>query len=77
MKGLAVTSAAAAVCCLATTASAAVPPSGAFGIAGRNNAFAGLDSRGGAVGKLVGQPRAYFIVEALEMNTAPYAMGSS
>ena len=59
MKGITATTAvaAAAVCCLATTASvsASLPHSSStstFGIARRNSAFAGLDSRGGAVGKL-------------------------
>ncbi len=60
MKGIAVTSAAAAAaaCCLvASSVSASLPPSSrAFGISSsvlaKNHAFAGLNSRGGAVGKL-------------------------
>jgi hypothetical protein len=65
MKGIAVTSAAAvaaACCCLVATTSssvsAALPPttstssSGTFGIgAAKANVFAGLNARGGAVGK--------------------------
>ena len=52
MKGLTVTSAAAAVCCLAATSvSASLPTAGTFGIV-KNHAFAGLNARGGAVGKL-------------------------
>jgi hypothetical protein len=55
MKGITVTSAAAAACCLAaTTVSASLPSpttTGTFGIV-KNHAFAGLSSRGGAVGKL-------------------------
>ena len=54
MKGITVTSAAAAACCLAaTTVSASLPSStttGTFGIV-NNHAFAGLNSRGGAVGE--------------------------
>ena len=54
MKGITVTSAAAAACCIAaTTVSASLPSSttsGTFGIV-KNHAFAGLNSRGGAVGK--------------------------
>ncbi|KAL7451199.1 hypothetical protein ACHAWC_004353, partial [Mediolabrus comicus] len=49
MKGLTVTSAAAAACCLAATSvSASLPATGTFGIV-KNHAFAGLNSRGGAV----------------------------
>lgn len=52
MKGLTITSAAAAACCLAATSvSASLPATGTFGIV-KNHAFAGLNSRGGAVGKL-------------------------
>lgn len=55
MKGITVTSAAAVCCIAATTVSASLPSStasGTFGIV-NNHAFAGLNSRGGAVGKLL------------------------
>lgn len=55
MKGITVTSAAAVCCIAATTVSASLPSStttGTFGIV-NNHAFAGLNSRGGAVGKFV------------------------
>lgn len=61
MRGITVTSAAAAACCclVATSPSsvvvAALPSStsgsGTFGIGAATNVFAGLNARGGAVGK--------------------------
>ena len=51
MKGITITSATAvAACCIAVTTASLPPPSSTFGIS-RNTIFAGLDSRGGAVGK--------------------------
>ena len=51
MKGITISSAAtAAACCIAVTTASLPPPSSTFGIS-RNTIFAGLDSRGGAVGK--------------------------
>ena len=62
MKGITITSATvAAACCIAVTTASLPPSSSTFGISRKNTMFAGLDSRGGAVGKFHGLLYASFL----------------